>query len=199
MLVASVLGVACSTAAPDEPSLPVDALPSLVLQPDDLPETFIRFDEGRIALAEAPEGARSDPGRFGRQAGWKARYRQPSDVAATGPLVVASVVDLFESPNGASQELGAYRTEVEADESAGRRDVIATEPIGDETIATTLVQDAFPDDVRFYTLAWRFRNAVALVSVQGFEGELTLEDAVELARKQQARMEAPALPTGSPR
>ena len=188
----------CTAPAPAESPIPAAALPSLVLQPEDLDESLIPFDEGRIPLAETPTGPRSDVARFGRQDGWKARYRVPGDTAAGGVLVVESTVDLFESADGAAQDLAAHRTDLEAAASAGRGNIIESPPIGEETIATTSVQAALAGDVRFYTIVWRYRNVTASVSLQGFEGEVTIEDAADLARKQQARLKNPSLPSPSP-
>ena len=44
--------------------------------------------------------------------------------------------------------------------------------------------------VRFFTIAWRDRNATASVTVEGFGGRVTLAEAVALARKQEARIAA---------
>ena len=53
-----------------------DSARRLVLQAEDVPREFERFDFGRTAQADLPAGARADPARFGREGGWKARYRR---------------------------------------------------------------------------------------------------------------------------
>jgi len=56
-------------------SIEKSELPTLVLQPSDLPKAFSQFDEGRQVRIDAHPGPRGDPARFGRVDGWKARYR----------------------------------------------------------------------------------------------------------------------------
>jgi hypothetical protein len=140
-----------------------------VLQPSDLGSGYVRFDEGRQLRADmAPP--RDDPRRFGRTAGWKARFR--------GEAVVESRVDLFENDDGARRDLDAYRASV-------RNETVAPD-IGDDAIAQSQRQG----EVRFFSVAWRTRNATASVSVSGFGARL--EDAVALARKQQTRLDRAA-------
>ena len=107
VLVAAVLA-GCSGGSP---TLPASALPRLVLQPGDLPPGLERFDEGRQAKADQPGGARTAADRFGRLGGWKARYRRTGSATVAGPLVVESRTDLFESDDGAKDELEAFSTD----------------------------------------------------------------------------------------
>lgn len=161
-------------------------LEKLVLQPSDLPAAFQRFDEGHQVQADFPAGTRADPARFGRVEGWKARYRRPGTSATRGPLVVESRVDLFESDDGAGEELDAHRAEQGA--SGMRR--LPEPDLGEEAFAGTLVQGGAATGVRFYLVAWRDRDVTASVFVNGFDGKLTLDEALELARRQQRRIEA---------
>ena len=46
-----------------------EQLPKLVLQPDDLPAVFTRFDVGQIGFTDLPAGKRQGARRFGRQGG----------------------------------------------------------------------------------------------------------------------------------
>ena len=160
-------------------------LPGLVLQPGDVPG-FSQFDAGRQGLADLPSGQRSDEQRFGREGGWKARYRRPGSPSTRGPLVIESRADVFESGDGAEKELEAV-----AKELARSGEPVEAPELGDASVAATMTQQALAD-VRFYTIAWRWRNVAAMIVVQGFEGRLELDDAVELARKQQRRMERAA-------
>lgn len=154
-------------------------LSRLVLQPRDVPGVFIQFDRGRQITADQPSGARSNPGRFGRLEGWKARYRRRGSGETRGPLVIESRADLFESSEGATEEL-------EAIDEPGFRPVDAPR-VGDEARAWS----SFPGGagtVRYYLVAWREDNVTALLLASGFEGKITLPDVLELARKQQRRM-----------
>jgi hypothetical protein len=40
----------------------------------------------------------------------------------------------------------------------------------------------------YFTVAWRYGNVTASVAVDGFEGKLTLSEALAVARKQQQRI-----------
>lgn len=155
-------------------------LKDLVLQPGDLPKVFIQFDEGRQGIADRPTGERSDPARFGRLDGWKSRYRRPGSAETKGPLVIESRADVFESEGGASDELDAF-------DQAGF-DAIDDPEVGDEARAWESSQAAAAGGVRYYVIAWREDNATASLLVSGFDGKLTFDEALELARKQAARM-----------
>jgi hypothetical protein len=177
-------------AGDDESTLRSAQLPELVLQPSDLPPVFERFDEGPQGAADAPAGARADPARFGRQGGWKARYSREATTDTTGPLVVESRVDLFESEDGAEDDLEAYRqefAEAAADPSRGQAEVLPPPELGEGAAAWTL-REIGVMDVRYFTVAWRTRNVTASVRLSGLEGKLTLEDALEIARRQQDRI-----------
>lgn len=163
-----------------------------MLQAADLPDEFTLFDEGRIGRADVAPGPREDRSRFGRQSGWKARFRRAGTARTEGPLVIESRVDVFESSDGAEQDFDAYEVEV-ADllrEASGAERV--TDPdLGDEALAVATLQQAVTT-VRFYNVIWRENNVTASVIVEGFEGNISLQDALELARKQQKRIESAA-------
>jgi hypothetical protein len=176
-----VVATGCNGGADAEQSSSITKgeLPRLVLQPRDVPRVFIQFDRGRQLMADQPIGARSNPVRFGRLEGWKARYRRRGAGETRGPLVIESRADLFESSEGATEEL-------EAIDERGFRPL--DDPrLGDEARAWS----SFPGGagtVRYYLVAWREDNVTALVLASGFEGKITLRDVLELARKQQRRM-----------
>jgi hypothetical protein len=161
-------------------------LKKLVLQPDDLPRVFIRFDEGRQTRIDQPGGTLADVDRFGREDGWKARYRRPGSPSTKGPLVVESKVDAFGETSGAQSELEAERDEV----VEGLHVEDGAPKLGDESFVATGTQGSGRFAVRFYLVGWRHENAAATVLANGFEGKLTRAQVVELARKQQARLEA---------
>lgn len=162
--------------------------PQLVLQPADLPSVFTQFDGGKQVRADYLPGPREDPTRFDRVNGWKARFKRGGDAETPGPLVVESRLDLFEDAGGAERDLEAYREQFEADGSGRFIDV---PELGDEAVAWTFVQSGSPP-VRYTTIAWRNANAAAAVAVNGFDGKVTLGQALALARKQERRLVAAA-------
>ena len=164
----------------DSGAVSATALPRLVLQPVDLSGSFERFDEGKLASADQPEGRRAEPDRFGRRGGWKARYRRRGGVEIRGPLVIESRADLFDSNGGAQDELDAIAAELSVE--PGDRGV------GDEAVLSSTMQAGFPRPLRTVTVTWRSENVVAAVTVNGFQGRLHDSDALRLARLQQARI-----------
>jgi hypothetical protein len=160
-----------------------EELRRLVLQPEDLPDVFVRFDEGRLDRLDFRPGPRQSRTRFGRRDGWKARYRRSGDRQTSGPLVVNSQVDFFANEDGAEQDLEAYQAELEPAWSK-----LPAPTLGDRAFAMTLRQGTGRFAVRHFTVAWREGRSTASVWVNGFEGKVLLGDTVALARKQQARL-----------
>jgi hypothetical protein len=176
----------CSVGGGDGPTVELGELPSLVLQPGDLPPIFRRFDEGRQVIADNPGGSRSDPERFGRRDGWKARYHRSGTQRTAGPIVVESRVDLFDSSGGAKDDLEAARSDLTEGELEWQP--IDEPGLGDASFAATLVQEGAGDGVRHYHVYWRDGNVTAFLNVNGFETRLPLEEVLELARKQESRI-----------
>jgi hypothetical protein len=171
-----------------EKKLPESALPRLVLQSADLPGVFARFDAGRLSPRDMSP-PRTDPDRFGRLGGWKARFRRSGSAATRGPLVIQSTADLFGSSGGAKDDLDDYRDQFDevAREAGGT--LLTAPTIGSESFVLRQRQPGAPRDVLFITVAWRDRNATASVLVEGFEGRITPDDAVRIARRQARRIE----------
>lgn len=93
-----------------------------------------------------------------------------------------SKADLFGDAEGAEQDLESY------EEDLRELETVDAPEVGDETLALTARQG----ELRFFTLAWRYRNATASITVNGFDGQLTLDHVGELALKQQRRLERAA-------
>jgi hypothetical protein len=170
----------------DSAAIDKSELKALVLQPEDLPRAFIRFDEGRQTRIDQPGGTLAEVDRYGRQDGWKARYRRPGSSATRGPLVVESKVDVFDGSGGAEQELEAERDAI----VEGLHVDDAAPKLGEESFVATGTQGSGRFAVRFYLVAWRHDNATSTVLANGFEGKFTRAQALDLARKQEARLAA---------
>lgn len=177
----------------DDGGSTIDAgeLKNLVLLQKDLPRVFVRFDEGRQIGADLPSGTRSDPRRFGRVEGWKARYRRAGSPQTKGPLVIESRADLFKSKGGAEDELDEARKEYE-DGEVGWKAVDGGLELGDESLVLTLLQENPGAGVRYYLILWRDGSLTASLLTNGFAGKLTLEQSAELARKQARRISTAA-------
>jgi hypothetical protein len=186
LVVLVLLLAGCSVGGGDGATVELAQLPRLVLQPEDLPPVFRRFDEGRQVIADNPGGSRADPDRFGRRDGWKARYHRSGTQQTTGPIVVESRVDLFDSSGGAEDDLQAARSDLTEGELEWQP--IDEPGLGDESFAATLVQEGAGSGVRHYHVYWRDDNVTAFLNVNGFEERLALEEVLELARRQEGRI-----------
>jgi hypothetical protein len=183
-----VLAAGCSLTGGDGGSVDAEELQDLVLQPSDLPRVFVRFDEGRQARSDLPGGRRADSSRFGREDGWKARYRRRGTLRTPGALVIESRVDLFDTTDGAAEELESARLDTTESEAAWQE--IDPPELGDEAIAATFLQGRGATAVRSYLIAWRDEDVAASVLVNGFDRRLAVADAVQPAEKQAARIAA---------
>jgi hypothetical protein len=170
----------------DKAAVDRSELKGLVLQQQDLPRAFMQFDEGRQARVDQPGGTLADVERFGRQDGWKARYRRAGSGATSGPLVVESKIDVFDKADGAEKELESMRTDL----VEGLRLKDSPPGLGDESFVATGTQGTGRFAVRFYLIGWRHDNATAAVFANGFERKFTRDQAIELARKQERRIAA---------
>jgi hypothetical protein len=185
-LVLLVLASGCSLGGDDGGSIQVEQLKDLVLQPADVGKAFRQFDEGRQASADTPGQSRSNADRFGRQEGWKARYHRSGTPQTKGPLVIESRVDLFESSDGAEDELDA--AEADAGQTQPGWQPLERPPLGDDARAMTALQGSGRSAVRHYLVIWREANVTGSVLVNGFERRMDFDDALALARKQARRI-----------
>jgi len=172
----------------DERLLAESDLPQLVLRPADLTKDWTQFDGGRQLSSDAPSGERADETRFDRQGGWKARYRRSGTPATQGPLVVVSLADLFAGASGAEQDFDAAVDALERDATSSQP-VEDLDELGDDArlLATG---SSGPEELATVTIVWREQNVVAVVTANGFSGRLAPDDAIELAQKQQKRLES---------
>ena len=154
-------------------TVPQSKLSELVLTAADLPAGFERFDYGAQQRLDNG-GLRADPTRYGRKGGWKARFHRPGDTTTKGPLVVESRADLFSKADGAKRDLLAYG---ETFKDAPNARPVEVQQVGDGARAITQLQPGGVA-VRSYTVAWRDRNVSASVTVNGFDGHVSLADAV---------------------
>jgi len=166
-------------------TIPIESLHKLVLRSQDVGRPFQLFAGGKQGHLDN-QPPRNDPERYGREGGWIARFQRPGSTKTRGPLVVESRADLFKDAGGAKTDLRAYR-ELFASPDLSQRRAIKVPQIGDEAIGQTFVQPA-TKPLRFYRIAWRYRNATASVTVEGFDGHVSAADAITLARKQQRRL-----------
>jgi hypothetical protein len=182
LFAAAAVLAGCSGDSDEEPSLAKGSLPALVLQIGDVGRPFVQFDGGPQTARDLRPATEADPTRFGRVGGWKARFRRPGTPATEGPLVIESKADVFEDDDGAEGDLDSHEEEL------AELEPVDAPAVGEETVALTSRQG----ELRFFTIAWRYRNATASVTVNGFDGQVTLDHVRELAVKQQRRLERAA-------
>jgi len=173
-----------------QPTIQTKSLSRLVLRDQDLARPFSKFYGGRQAQLDNQGTNRTDPERFGREAGWVARFNRPGSPSTLGPLVVESRADLFRGYSGAKQDLALYRALLVRGPGS-QTEVVKLPQIGDDAIGVTWVQPG-TKPLRFFRIAWRDANATASVTLEGFDGKVLARDAIALARKQQRRRLAAA-------
>jgi hypothetical protein len=157
---------------------------SLVLQQEDVGSELTQFDRGVQRRADFSP-PRDDPERFDRQGGWKARFSRLGTRTTEGALVVSSLVDLFESADGAAQDFELYKTSLDQFVSAGGR-VVPVSGLGGDAYAVTFRQGLKPNVIHHYAIAWRDGPVTASVTANGFR--LTWPEALALARAQEKRI-----------
>jgi hypothetical protein len=165
------------------PTIPKAAMSKLVLQRSDLSMAFAAFYFGPQVSADQT-GARSDQERFGRSGGWIGRYHRGGTPKTKGPLVIASRVDLFKDAGGAKKDFELYRSQLQG--IGGAKDIDVGH-LGQAAAGVTTVQPG-SIRVRNYAIAWREANATAELELNGFDGKLTLADALALVHKQETRL-----------
>jgi hypothetical protein len=186
-------GLSASTSASVPASLDPATTARLVLQPDDLgpvggAESFVLFDEGPLARADAGLPPRADPARFGRLGGWKARYKRADTSARAGVLVIDSRVDVFPDDSGASADLDAYRELWRQRVADGNWETIQANVAGNPTVGLRSVRQR--GAVRDLELAWSAGRYTGLVALSGLDESVSPETAQRLADLVSARMKA---------
>jgi hypothetical protein len=164
-------------------------LKSLVLADSDLGAPFQLFAEGPTAILDTRGTTRADPKRFGREAGWVARFNRAGTAATKGPLVVVSTVDVFGDAGGGKDDFEAYRAQFQRQiaQQGGSTKLVQIRRLGDEAVGVSSLQPGSPA-VRFFTIAWRERNATASIAANGFGGRIELGDVLRLARAQENKL-----------
>jgi hypothetical protein len=170
------------------PLIPKGKLDALVLNSTDVPSGFSEFSNGAQVRLDNQGTVRSDTGRYGRLGGWISRYRRSDTSITAGALIIESRADLFKDSGGAKSDLGAYRTVLSRTSGSDLKTIPVT-GLGEEATGITFTQPG-GRTLRYFRIVWRYRNATASLTVEGFDGEVNLDDALSLARKQQRRIEA---------
>lgn len=192
----TTLAVACGSPLPTTPSPTIataspvatladnsarllDQLETIALQPEDLAQlgpAFEPFDVGPTQILDVLPAPQSAPDRFGRIGGWKARYRQGSDVTS-GILVVDSRIDLFPDRNAAAADLAAYAARYTA-QAGPVGATISNHSVGEGATMSTIVP-ADQTQVRMAMIAWRRGPFTAQVVTSGL-GNVDVAAAAEM-------------------
>jgi hypothetical protein len=180
------LGIVLLTAACDSGStIATSKLSQLVLTEQDMPG-FTSFSKGPQVRLDNQGTVRADGSRYGREGGWIIRLRPADSTKTAGPLVVESRADLFKTSDGAKSDLAAYR--VLFSRLSGEHTEIAVPGLGQDAVGVTFTQPG-SRTLRFFRIAWRSQNVTASITVEGFDGQVSQDDALALAHKQEKRIE----------
>jgi hypothetical protein len=173
-LVLVALTAGCGGAA--TPDVPAGAAKTLVLQPRDLSRGFVSIGSGEENPLAAIDDREGPP--KGRTASWYADYRRPGGVAAPGPLIVQSRVEVFDGRGSAEVAYSSAYHRISATRTVAR--------LGDESGAAGQTSPG----AQIYRIVWRRANVVAALVVTGLEHRLTLAQSARLAHAQDARIAA---------
>ena len=176
-----LLAAACDSGS----TIATSKLSQLVLVEQDMPG-FTSFSSGPQARLDNQGTVRADASRFDRQGGWITRLHPADSARTSGPLVVESRADLFKTSEGAKSDIAAYR--VLFSRLSGEHKEIAVSGLGQDAVGVTFTQ-AGGRTLRFFRIAWRSRNATASITVEGFDGQVSQDDAMTLAHIQEKRIE----------
>jgi len=166
------------------PTIAAGKLSQLVLKEQDMPG-FTSFSSGPQVRLDNQGTVRADASRYGREGGWIIRLHPADSARTTGPLVVESRADLFKTLEGAKSDIAAYR--VLFSQLSGQHE-IAVSGLGQDAVGVTFTQPG-GRTLRFFRLAWRYQNATASITVEGFDGQVSQDDAFAFAHKQEKRIE----------
>jgi hypothetical protein len=166
-----------------------EQLQTLVLQSADLPRTLERFSfDHELRSAQSPVLA-GDSSRFGRQRGWVARYRRSGDPRVRGPLTVASTIEMFAGPGGASKYFDAVeKRDQEVASTTGLKEV-PVPTIGATSHALESAR-APRGSIRYVIVTWREGRFVGSVSASGYAELMVVRDVVTLALSQEKRVKS---------
>jgi hypothetical protein len=156
----------------------------LVLTKADLRGEYSRFADGPTATLDTQGTTRADPERFGRQAGWVARFRR-ADGRRSGALVIASAADVFRSSKGARDDLRAYADDFARQTANGLGKRVVVRGLGESAVGARL---SGPGGSASFVIAWVEGNATASVTASGLAEKLGVADVIALARRQEIKL-----------
>jgi hypothetical protein len=176
-----ILATACDSGS----TIATSKLSQLVLTEQDVPG-FTSFFKGSQVRLDNQGTVRADGSRYGREGGWIIRLHPSDSTKTTGSLVIESRADLFKASDGAKSDMAAYR--VLFSQISGDHQAIAVAGLGQDAVGITFTQPG-GRTLRFFRIAWRSQNATASITLEGFDGQVSQDDALALARKQEKRIE----------
>lgn len=185
LIVLGLAAVLLADACNDGSTIAATKLSQLVLTEQDMP-AFAVFYKGPQVRLDNQGTDRADPSRNGREGGWIVRFHPAQSTTTTGPLVVESRADLFKAADGAKSDFAAYLTLLSG-RNGGDQKEFGIPGLAQDARGVTFTQVG-GRTLRFYRIAWRDRNATASVTVEGFDGDVTQDQAIAIAKKQEAHI-----------
>jgi hypothetical protein len=181
-------GTAADTVMPDPKKL--------VLQLADLPTGF-EFKSGRyISNAQLARETKEPVWKFtrwGRVNGYDADYEKPVALSSLlkGPTAINATATVYRRADGAHR---AYADNVgpglrKRDPQRKFKRLAVGAPLGDESRLYTYADKRDGVRVRVFVAYWRSGRFTARVITGGVEGGIDAESAVDLAKRQQARIQ----------
>lgn len=186
LFVAVLFLAGCGSGGQHSGLLKASELSHLTLQAKDVPPPLQQIDDRK----QIPSELRGSAGRHGRSGGWIARFKRSGGPRTKGPLVIESRADTFRDDAGAVADFEAQSRGLR--KSAGKAGHTLDAPqVGDRTSALTVLEPGLRP-VRFYSIVWQQDNAVASITVEGWDGKISQRTAWALARRQARRIASAA-------
>ena len=204
VLLVSLLTVACAVPFVQTPETRIDAHPqTFVLTLDDLPPQFAESSDSTRSGPTTNEdiaGKRKEPqavlmklNDWGRIQGYEALYEASGFDMLAGTAFVHSWASVFETTEGADAYFEALDTPAMATRAERTLNPVSLPQVADRTKGYTFVQPIHVNDGqmvwKFYRVTFRKHNVVAGVITASLAEGATVDDAVELARTMEARIE----------
>jgi hypothetical protein len=162
--------------------VPTSKVNQLTLTEQDLPG-FLAFYKGPQVQLDNQGTNRTNASRFGREGGSIIRLHPADSTQTNGALVIESRADLFKDSDGAKSDFALYQALLKRPTGSGVSQ-ISIPGLTQDSIGVTFTE-AGGRTLRFFRIAWRDRNVTAAITVEGFDGSVSQDQAIALAKKQE--------------
>lgn len=163
----------------------------MVLAPSDLPTGFAtKPSSGYVSMAKAAKDDKLSIAifqKYGYISGYEADYDRDVSLGdvVRGAIEIGSTVSIYQSAAGPKAGLALTAS---ACKKHGIQESVGTQ-IGDESELCSIRQNENGTEVRVYAISWRHGAVRGTVLIAGLDGGVSATQAVQLAKRQERRIE----------